>query len=323
MWRVRPFVLMALVALASFASPLAADQIVMRRGNFGADFAFIDSFLKRNWPNEYRPEEPLGDWPELTLANIDVGRHDVHGDGQVELFVHVGFVLECGTVGCPVYFFERSKGGWVEVDDVSGLMGGPSMEVWTDPETGFKNIISYYAGFRWNGEAYEYLGANEVVEVSARLPPDFETEGGCIEPRGDGFGYLQEYVGTKKSTCLLYDPNVKSGLDTLIGDEFLHLRKNLDFRPSIDYSEEHVYIEGSRRPTERGWEERAIVMVSAYDGRVHVGIYSEGTRTIYSGAKEWTYLPKLLRAWARGHLDPYGFEAPPDVVWIGRPGEEE
>ena len=202
MQRVR-FVLMALVWFVSLASPLAADQVVMQQGNLGADFAFIDSFLKRNWPNEYRPEEPLGDWPELTLANVDIGRYDVDGDGQVELFVHIGFVLECGTVGCPVYFFKRSESGWVEVDDVSGMMGGPSMEVWTEPETGFKSIISYYAGFRWTGDAYEYLRADEVVEVSARIPPDFETEGGCVEPSGDGFDYLEAYIGTKKSMCLM------------------------------------------------------------------------------------------------------------------------
>ena len=59
-------------------------------------------------------------------------------------------------------------------------------------------------------------------------------------------------------------------------------------------------------------------MVSTYDGSAHVGINSEETRTIYSRAKKWTYLPRLLRAWARGNLDPNDFEAPQDVVWIGR-----
>ena len=119
--------------------------------------------------------------------------------------------------------------------------------------------------------------------------------------------------------CLIYDPNVKPKLDALLGDEFLHLRKNLDRRPRIDYSEGHVYIEGSRRPTLRDWVERAIVMVSTFDGRAHVGIYSEGKRTIYSRAQHWSHLPSLFRALARGDLDPYDFDEPPDVVWIGRP----
>ena len=215
--------------------------------------------------------------------------------------------------------FERHNGEWTRV---SGMGGDPVIAVWVDPESGYKTVHAAYDGFRWTGEGFDYLGADEVVEVSARLPPDFETEGGCIEPRGDGLEYLQEYVGTKKSMCFLYDPNVKSALDTLLGDEFLHLRKNLDFRPSIDYSDGHAYIAGSRRPTLRDWEETAMVMISTYDGRTHVGIYSEGTRTIYSGAKKWTYLPRLLRAWTRGHLDTYEFGAPPDIVWVGHPGHE-
>ncbi len=65
-----------------------------------------------------------------------------------------------------------------------------------------------------------------------------------------------------------------------------------------------------------------MVIVSTYDGRAHVGIDSEGTRTIYSRAKQWSHLPRLLRAWARGHLDRYDFDEPPDIVWIGRPEEE-
>ena len=34
-------------------------------------------------------------------------------------------------------------------------------------------------------------------------------------------------------------------------------------------------------------------------------------------------LATLLRAWARGHLDPYDFEAPPDIVWIGRADDKQ
>ena len=63
--------------------------------------------------------------------------------------------------------------------------------------------------------------------------------------------------------------------------------------------------------------------MSTHDGRAHVGIYSEGTRTIYSRAQQWSHLPTLFRACVRGDLDPYDFEAPPDIVWIGRPEEEQ
>ena len=115
--------------------------------------------------------------------------------------------------------------------------------------------------------------------------------------------------------CLLYDPNVKPGPDSLLGEEFLRLHKNLDHRLLGGARN----LEGSRRPTEWDWEETAMVMVSTHDGRVHAGICSEVTRTIYSRAERWTYLPGLLRASARGYLDPSDFEAPPDIVWNERP----
>ena len=81
----------------------------------------------------------------------------------------------------------------------------------------------------------EYLDDNEVTEVSALLPPDFEGEGGCVEPPEEGFRQLIEYVDTGKPMC----PT------SLLGDKFLHLRRNLDRRPRIEYSEGHVYIKGS------------------------------------------------------------------------------
>ena len=43
------FILAALVLLAAvlpLASPFAGEEVVMSRGNFGEDFAFIDRYLK-------------------------------------------------------------------------------------------------------------------------------------------------------------------------------------------------------------------------------------------------------------------------------------
>ncbi len=165
---------------AVLAVPAIADESVsMERDNFGEDLAFIDGFLKRSWGHYYKPDEPL-DWPELTLDRVSVGRYDANGDGRAELFVNVGYGPLCGTVGCPTHVFEKKDGEWVEVDGVSGMMGDSTMNVWVDPATGHRSILSYYAGFRWTGQGYEYLDDNEVVEVSALLPPDFEGEGGWV-----------------------------------------------------------------------------------------------------------------------------------------------
>ena len=100
--------------------------------------------------------------------------------------------------------FTRESGGTLHVV-VMGVnrIGKTEFDVWVDPDTSYRTVFSYYGGFRWTGEIYEYIGDNEVVAVSALLPPDFEDEGGCIGPRDEGFGYLIEYVGAG-SQCVLF-----------------------------------------------------------------------------------------------------------------------
>ena len=195
--------LIALALLAPAAAASATEQVVMRRDNFGEDFAFIDRFLKALAPKAYRPDESW-DLPELTLDRIFVGRYDVNEDGRDELFVYAQY--SCGTVGCPITVFTKELGEWVPLFSDLAVLGDTTLEgewvivmdVWTDPDTGHKSVFSYYDGFRWTGNGYESLGDDEVVEVSALMPPDFEGEDGCIGPQEDGLRYLFEYVGLRR-----------------------------------------------------------------------------------------------------------------------------
>lgn len=302
----------------------------MRRDNFGQDLAFIERHLREEWPYSYEVEPGEG-VDLLTRDEVFVGRYDVNGDGRDELFVHAQ--VSCGSVGCVTYIFEKINGEWTSIKGLAeiSVLGDTridgewvvAMEVWTDPETGDKNVFSEYAGFLWTGGAYEYLDDNEVVEVSARVPPTLGAAGGCIEPQGDGLQYLMEYVGAGKYLCLMYDPNVRPGLEALLGAEFLNLRKNLERNPGIGFYEGNVFVEGGRRETLRDWDEAAMLSVNINTGKVRVGILSRTGRTIYARDKRWSYLPTLLRAWARGSIDPYDFDQPSDIEWIGRPPRDE
>ena len=114
----------AIVAVAltlPAASPLSADQVVLRGDNFGQDLAFIDRFLGEEWSYSYGVEPGEG-VDLLTLDDVFVGRYDVNGDGQDELFVQA--MVSCGSVGCPTYVFEQIDGHWAEIAGVSGFMGG-------------------------------------------------------------------------------------------------------------------------------------------------------------------------------------------------------
>ena len=307
---------------------VAVEQVIMRRGNFAHDFEFIDRFLRNTWPHSYDAVEGV---ETLTHDEVFVGRYDVNGDGRDELFVYAQ--VSCGTVGCPTYVFEKTDSNWVSVDgfsDVSVLgdvtISGKRvivMDVWIDRATGYTNVFSEYAGFRWTGEVYEYLGDNEVVEVSARVPPTLGAAGGCVEPRGERFKYLIEYVDTGRHLCLMYDPNVLPRLEVLLGPKFLHLRKNLERHPGVGFHEGNVFVEGERRETLRDWDEAAMLTVNIHTGKVRVGILTRGGRTIYARDNEWSYLPTLLRAWARGDIDPFDTEQPPHIIWTGGSGDEQ
>ena len=114
---------------------------------------------------------------------------------------------------------------------------------------------------------------------------------------------------------------MKPALDALLGPEFVHLRMNMDRRTPIDFSQGHLTIVSSRRPIVGGGDETSMLMVSTFDARVHVGIQSKGGRTIYSRDKQWSWLPRLLRVWARGDLESEETRQPENVVWIGRAEE--
>ena len=282
--------------------------------------ALVEEFLSLNWPEYYRPEMAIEGVPEITLDDVHVGRYDLNGDGQAELFLHIRNAHLCGTAGCSSYMFERKEDGWTKI---SGMTGGRSTDIWTNPKTGYKTVCDDDEGIRWTGQGYEYLGEDEAIEVGALARPDFAAEGGCIERQEGGFGNLLQYVGTSKHLCLLYDPRVKRAIEALTGTAFFHIRANLGEAGRIGYSDGNVVMSGSRRRYgDDGGDETAMVIVSPYDGAVHIGIYSGGVRTIYSRETDWARLPSIMRAWSHGHFDPAGREPPEDLVRVGGPDEE-
>ena len=214
---------LAAALLAGTVTPAyAAERVVMRLDNLRQDVAFIDSYLKRNWPHYYKPNEPL-DWPELTLDRVLVGRYDVNADGRSELFVYLAYGPFCGTAGCPTHVFEGKHGEWSEIEAVSGFMalGTRSidgawvqvLDVWTDPASGYKSVFSTLSGLRWTGTEYVYVGEDEVLELSALIPPDLENDGDESDARDSELGHLMQYVGTRKRFHVMYDPAVRPAWD--------------------------------------------------------------------------------------------------------------
>ena len=320
--------------LAPAVSLLAAERVVMHRDNIGTDFAFINRFLKDLAPKSYRPEQSWG-LPELTLDQVHVGRYDVNDDGTDELFLHV--LYSCGSAGCETYLFEKIDGVWmplegnstVTVVDFTRIDGEQVavLDVWIDPATGYKSVLSGESGFRWTGEQYAYIDQQRVLELSALIEPNFEDDGVEMGERSDArtfdLGHLMPYVGTSMRLHVLYDPAVKAALDALLGAKFSHLRVNMDRPRTIGYENHHLVLQGWRRFVwDQEFAETAMLLVDVFGGAVHAGIESGGVRTIYSNAEAWNDIPEPLRRWAHGsaHAKLVYAEAPPrGVECQGRP----
>ena len=83
---------LAAVLVMLVAPSLSADEVVTQRDNFGEDLAFIDRYLVRTWPEYYRAEGPVERGFEFGRDDVYIGRYDVNGNGQAELFLHIQFV---------------------------------------------------------------------------------------------------------------------------------------------------------------------------------------------------------------------------------------
>ena len=325
--------ILATSLLVPAVPPLASERVVMYRDNFGADLAFIDRFLKDLAPKAYRPDESW-DLPELTLDGVFVGRYDVNDDGIDELFLYV--LYSCGSAGCDAYLFEQIDDEWMPLRGSSAVTIFEStridgewvaaLDVWIDPATGYKSVLSGESGFRWTGEKYAYINQQRVLELSALIEPNFEDDGVEMGERSDArafdLGHLMPYVGTSMRLHVLYDPAVKAALDALLGTKFAHLRINMD-RPSvIGYENHHLVLQGWRRFVwDQEFPETAMLLVDVLGGAVHVGIESRGVRTVYSNAEAWNDVPEPLRRWAHGSSYAelvYGEGPPSNVEWKAR-----
>ena len=145
------WLLMALIALAmaGLAPAVRADeQLLLKRGALAPDKAFIVDFVKKHY--EDAKTDP---------NSLFVGRHDINGDGQPELFVYVYDFGWCGVVGCPTVVFERKNGQWTSLAELTVTQDGyVNMVVYARKEPGLKYLTLYsgYYAYRWNEHDHDY-----------------------------------------------------------------------------------------------------------------------------------------------------------------------
>lgn len=129
----------------------AHGQIVLKRGEIGADAVFIREYLA----TEY-------DHTESNLEEFYVGRYDLNKDEKSELFVVFYEFNFCGSAGCEMMIFEKTDGSWNALASlyVYGPMPGHGGKIFLhvkDEGAPYLTIFGFHIGMRWDGRSYRWF----------------------------------------------------------------------------------------------------------------------------------------------------------------------
>jgi len=126
---------------------------------------------------------------------------------------------------------------------------------------------------------------------------------------------IAKWAGSYDTDAFLRLPDVHSELQSLLGQEFSHLMKNLDVRGAVDLSGQTLSVTGNA--PHRGAEEEGIVCVTVLpaDTYVEAAIFSNGAVTVYTSAEKYEYASICIKDWITlvnsGHAD--RFQQPANV----------
>ncbi len=113
---------------------------------------------------------------------------------------------------------------------------------------------------------------------------------------------IYQYVGTYNYDGLLKEPFVEKQLRTLLGKDYRHFIENMSaLRTPIGFTGSSLSADGRRN--DLPVRENAVLCVDTYHLRVHAGIFSDSTMTIYTSEKTYQYLPSCLTSWVYDSIE--------------------
>lgn len=153
-----PIAAILAIALACWSSTSPAARLYLYSDYADEERAFVESLLAR---------EHAAGGIEVEIDDFFVGRFDLDGDGQYELFVLFGHSVHCGTAGCSMKVYRRSIDGiWRELTGFTVLgfsarMNAHYVDIDDAPGARFRTIRSWTEGQRWSSEGYEFFEIND------------------------------------------------------------------------------------------------------------------------------------------------------------------
>lgn len=122
----------------------ATEWVVLRREVFGLEQDLITQ-IHRDAVAECRCD--------MTTLNVSVGRFDLDGDGQYELFVAYRHPYFCDGAGCRNPVFQWRKGKWRQIAALDGGWWWRPEYIWVlgkhrGPD-GYPTLLGRHMGVRW------------------------------------------------------------------------------------------------------------------------------------------------------------------------------
>ena len=119
-------------------------------GDYGPNAPFIDKVIAGSFENRPLPDD------YSRARNVRIGRIDLNGDAQPELFIANYHRDACDngrtTVGCRFLLFRRAGTDWRKIAEGRLPFGVTLLDETVENYRSFRGYADYY---RWNGDRYE------------------------------------------------------------------------------------------------------------------------------------------------------------------------
>lgn len=144
-----------------------------------------------------------------------------------------------------------------------------------------------------------------LITAAQEKPPETsasETQEQSIDWKKGNWGHLASYIGTYDYQAVLDDPAVKAELEALTGEATEKLMQNLDVQAPIGFEDDCLILSGNAEHD--AGQNRGFINICLYKGKIHVGLFSAPTITVYTREEKYAYLPQSLKFWAAGIRNP-------------------
>ncbi len=148
-------ILLCIGAAVAPSSALAMDVVTLRRGDLGRESDFLRKYVRdarSGYEDDRRPDYPR-------RKDLYVGRFDLNGDGQYELFLFLDPPGDNGTAPLFAEIYQKVAGNWTAIGIVPPIGRGRTCTIEISEERihGWRTVLGEEFGLRFGAWTEEHL----------------------------------------------------------------------------------------------------------------------------------------------------------------------